>query len=104
MSLVPHVMWFGRMILLPMLNSSWGCLPQIVFALVPPPSILGGWLCFFVSLAVIGLLTAIVGDLASIFGCLVGLKDAVTGEFFRALSSVFYYYWCLSTSCSAIFL
>jgi hypothetical protein len=28
----------------------------------------------------IGLLTAIVGDLAGIFGCLVGLRDSVTGE------------------------
>jgi len=27
----------------------------------------------------IGILTAIVGDLAGIFGCLVGLKDSVTG-------------------------
>ena len=41
---------------------------------------LGGWLCFFCSLGMIGLLTAVVGDLASIFGCLVGLKDSVTGE------------------------
>ena len=28
----------------------------------------------------IGILTAIVGDLAGIFGCLVGLKDSVTGK------------------------
>ena len=40
----------------------------------------GGWPCFFVSLGMIGLLTAIVGDLASIFGCLVGLKKSVTGK------------------------
>ena len=40
----------------------------------------GGWLCFFVSLGMIGLLTAIVGDLATIFGCLVGLKDEVGKE------------------------
>ncbi len=52
---------------------------QLLFALVPPPGIWGGWLSFFVSLVVIGALTAIVGDLASIFGCLVGLNDAVTG-------------------------
>ena len=39
----------------------------------------GGWPCFFVSLGMIGLLTAIVGDLANIFGCLVGLKPSVTG-------------------------
>jgi solute carrier family 8 (sodium/calcium exchanger) len=51
---------------------------KVCFAFVPPPHIWGGWLCFFVSLFVIGVLTAIVGDAAAIFGCLVGLKDGVT--------------------------
>ncbi|XP_042238994.1 sodium/calcium exchanger 2-like isoform X3 [Homarus americanus] len=60
---------------------------KIIFSLVPPPSIFGGWLCFFVSLGVIGLLTAIIGDLASIFGCLVGLKDSVTAITFVALGT-----------------
>jgi hypothetical protein len=54
-------------------------LPKIIFAFIPPAGIAGGWLCFFCSLGMIGLLTAIVGDLAGIFGCLVGLKDSVTG-------------------------
>jgi solute carrier family 8 (sodium/calcium exchanger) len=49
-----------------------------MFAFVPPPHYLGGWLCFFCALAVIGIMTAIVGDAAAIFGCLVGLKDSVT--------------------------
>ncbi len=60
---------------------------QLLFALVPPAGIWGGWLSFFVSLVVIGALTAIVGDLASIFGCLVGLNDAVTGEFFFVVNT-----------------
>ena len=60
---------------------------KILFALVPPPGILGGWLSFFVSLAVIGVLTAVVGDLAAIFGCLVGLHDAVTAITFVALGT-----------------
>ena len=60
---------------------------QIIFALVPPPSIWGGWLAFFVALAMIGLLTAVVGDLAAIFGCLVGLKDSVTAITFVALGT-----------------
>jgi solute carrier family 8 (sodium/calcium exchanger) len=51
---------------------------KVIFAFVPPPHIWGGWLCFFVSLFMIGVLTAIVGDMAAIFGCLVGLKDSVT--------------------------
>jgi len=52
---------------------------QVLFALVPPPSILGGWVTFIVSLVGIGVMTAIIGDLASIFGCMVGLPDTVTG-------------------------
>jgi solute carrier family 8 (sodium/calcium exchanger) len=60
---------------------------KLIFALVPPPYILNGWLAFFVSLLLIGLLTAIVGDLAAIFGCLVGLKDSVTSITFVALGT-----------------
>ncbi len=60
---------------------------KIVFALVPPPGLLGGWLCFFFSLVMIAVLTAIVGDLAGIFGCLVGLKDSVTAITFVALGT-----------------
>ncbi|XP_068208798.1 sodium/calcium exchanger Calx-like isoform X3 [Palaemon carinicauda] len=60
---------------------------KIVFSLVPPPSLLGGWLCFFISLACIGVLTAIIGDLASIFGCLVNLDDAITAITFVALGT-----------------
>ena len=37
----------------------------------------GGYPCFLVSLAMIGLIVIVVGDLAGIFGCLVGLKDEV---------------------------
>ena len=48
--------------------------------MIPPAGMAGGWPCFFVSLGMIGLLTAIVGDLANIFGCLVGLKPSVTGK------------------------
>ncbi|CAH1793840.1 unnamed protein product [Owenia fusiformis] len=60
---------------------------KIIFAIVPPPSIAGGYLAFFISLAMIGLLTAVVGDLASIFGCLVGLEDPVTAITFVALGT-----------------
>lgn len=51
---------------------------KVFFALIPPPGIFGGWLCFFVSLFGIGILSAIIGDLATIFGCLVGLDDTIT--------------------------
>jgi len=60
---------------------------KIIFALIPPAGMAGGWPCFFVSLIMIGGLTAIVGDLAGIFGCLVGLKDSVTAITFVALGT-----------------
>lgn len=51
---------------------------KIIFAFVPPPGLLGGWICFCASLVMIGILTAIIGDLASIFGCLVEIPDGIT--------------------------
>ncbi|CAG0923050.1 unnamed protein product [Notodromas monacha] len=51
---------------------------KVIFCLVPPVEIWGGWLAFFVSLTFLAMLTAVVGDCASIFGCLVGLSDEVT--------------------------
>ncbi|CAM4792636.1 unnamed protein product [Rotaria magnacalcarata] len=60
---------------------------KVLFALVPPTAIAGGWLTFFVSLLFIALLTAIVGDVAAIFGCLVGLKDSITAISFVALGT-----------------
>lgn len=46
-----------------------------------------GYLCFVVSIVFIGLLTAVIGDLASHFGCTVGLKDSVTAVTFVALGT-----------------
>lgn len=60
---------------------------KVIFSLVPPTGFMGGWLTFFVSLGAIGLLTAIIGDLAGIFGCLVGLEDTVTAITFVALGT-----------------
>ncbi|GMR47159.1 hypothetical protein PMAYCL1PPCAC_17354, partial [Pristionchus mayeri] len=60
---------------------------KFMFAFVPPPEILGGWPCFFVALALIGFVTAIIGDLASIFGCMMGIGDAVTAITLVALGT-----------------
>ncbi|XP_052131928.1 sodium/calcium exchanger 1-like [Frankliniella occidentalis] len=51
---------------------------KALFSLIPPPTMFGGWLCFILALFGIGVMTAIIGDVASIFGCLVGLPDHVT--------------------------
>ncbi|XP_076456318.1 sodium/calcium exchanger Calx-like [Babylonia areolata] len=60
---------------------------KVLFAFIPPTSIMGGWATFFVSLVLIGVLTAIISDLASIFGCLVGLSDTITAITFVALGT-----------------
>lgn len=49
-----------------------------MFAFIPPTHFFGGWPTFCISLGLIGFLTAIIGDLASIFGCLIGLEDSIT--------------------------
>lgn len=60
---------------------------KVIFAICPPCTWLGGWLSFGVALGMIGLITVIVGDLATIFGCLVGLKNEVTAITFVALGT-----------------
>lgn len=60
---------------------------KILFALVPPPKYLGGWPAFVLSLAVIGFMTAIIGDLATLFGCLVNLDDSITAISLVALGT-----------------
>uniref|UniRef100_A0A4W6FZ72 Solute carrier family 8 member 2b n=1 Tax=Lates calcarifer TaxID=8187 RepID=A0A4W6FZ72_LATCA len=60
---------------------------KVLFACVPPTEYWNGWACFFVSISVIGILTAIIGDLASHFGCTVGLRDTVTAVVFVALGT-----------------
>uniref|UniRef100_A0A7N6B175 Calx-beta domain-containing protein n=1 Tax=Anabas testudineus TaxID=64144 RepID=A0A7N6B175_ANATE len=60
---------------------------KVLFACVPPTEYWNGWACFCVSISVIGLLTAVIGDLASHFGCTVGLRDTVTAVVFVALGT-----------------
>ena len=51
---------------------------KLLFALIPPVAYGGGWVCFCTALLFIGGLTAIIGDLASLMGCCMGLPDSVT--------------------------
>ncbi|XP_077647875.1 sodium/calcium exchanger 1 isoform X1 [Urocitellus parryii] len=60
---------------------------KVLFAFVPPTEYWNGWACFIVSILMIGLLTAFIGDLASHFGCTIGLKDSVTAVVFVALGT-----------------
>lgn len=49
--------------------------------------IYGGYVCFVVSIFAIGVVTAIIGDVASHFGCTLGIKDSVTAIVFVALGT-----------------
>jgi solute carrier family 8 (sodium/calcium exchanger) len=60
---------------------------KVLFAVVPPTSYYGGWAAFMVAVAMVGLLTVVVGDLAALFGCAVGLKAGITAITFVALGT-----------------
>lgn len=60
---------------------------KVFFALIPPKHIWGGWLAFVVSLMFIGMVTAVVGEIATLFGCVIGLKPGVTAITFVALGT-----------------
>jgi solute carrier family 8 (sodium/calcium exchanger) len=67
-------------------ESSWGdmishliVLPwKVLFAFCPPAEWGSGYPCFISSLAMIGFVTAFVGDLAAHFGCAIGISDGLT--------------------------
>lgn len=60
---------------------------KVIFALIPPPRIMKGWLCFIVALIFIGVITAIVGEVANLFGCAIGLPASITAITFVALGT-----------------
>jgi len=60
---------------------------KLIFSIIPPAGMAGGWPCFIASLIMIGALVIIVGDIATIFGCIVNLKDEVTAITFVALGT-----------------
>jgi len=60
---------------------------KIVFALPPPPHVFGGWACFCTSLALIGVLTAFIGDFANHVGCGFGISSSTTAITLVALGT-----------------
>jgi len=60
---------------------------KVLFACVPPPHYMGGWACFVVALAFIGIVTAVVGEVATLMGCVIGLKPGVTAITFVAIGT-----------------
>ena len=60
---------------------------KVLFAIIPPVGMWGGWCAFIASLIGIGILTAIVGDVAGTFGCLIGLPKQVNAITFVAMGT-----------------
>lgn len=60
---------------------------KVFFACIPPRRLCGGWFAFSVALAFIGIVTAIVGEFANLFGCILGVRQAVTAITFVALGT-----------------
>jgi len=60
---------------------------KLFFAIIPPAHMCGGIPCFFISLAVIGVVTFVVGEFANLFGCVLGIKPGVTAITFVALGT-----------------
>jgi len=58
-----------------------------VFAFIPPSGYANGLLTFFVALALTGCVTVLIGDIAALFGCVIGMSDAVTAITFVALGT-----------------
>lgn len=60
---------------------------KVFFSLIPPPHYWGGWGCFFFSLGMIGIVTAVVGEFANLFGCVLKIKPSITAITFVALGT-----------------
>jgi Ca2+/Na+ antiporter len=60
---------------------------KILAATVPPTHIWGGWATFWFSMSLVGIVTGIIGDIATVFGCIVGLDNEITGIFLVALGT-----------------
>merc|ERR1712226_1693104 len=60
---------------------------KLIFACIPPADYFGGWVCFCCSLIMIGCVTAIIGDLAALLGCVLKIPDEITAITFVALGT-----------------
>merc|ERR1712203_453451 len=60
---------------------------KLIFALIPPTGIFNGYPTFVISIAFVGLCTAVIGDVAGHLGCFINLKDCVNAIGFVALGT-----------------
>jgi len=60
---------------------------KLLFAIVPPTDYANGWVCFFCSLIMIGVVTAVIGDIAALLGCVLEIPASITAITFVALGT-----------------
>merc|ERR1719290_570277 len=60
---------------------------KLIFAFIPPTGLVNGYLTFVISIAFVGLCTAVIGDVAGHLGCFINLKDGVNAIAFVALGT-----------------
>merc|ERR1711983_756640 len=60
---------------------------KVIFSFIPPAGLAKGYPCFVISICMIGLCTAVIGDVAGHLGCFIYLKDSVNAIAFVALGT-----------------
>jgi len=60
---------------------------KLIFAIIPPTGIFNGYPTFVISIAAVGICTAVIGDVAGHLGCFINLKDCVNAIAFVALGT-----------------
>jgi solute carrier family 8 (sodium/calcium exchanger) len=60
---------------------------KVLFAVVPPTDFCGGKLCFVCALFMIGICTALIGDLANLLGCAMNIPPEICAITFVALGT-----------------
>jgi len=60
---------------------------KLMFAVLPPPGLCGGYPCFFASLLAIGIQVVLISDFANQLGCQLYIKPSVTAITFVALGT-----------------
>ena len=60
---------------------------KVFFSLVPPAHYKGGYPAFVIALCFIGIVTAVVGEVATVLGCVLSIKQSVTAITIVALGT-----------------
>lgn len=60
---------------------------NVLFAMIPPPQVWNGSASFLVSLTFIGAVTFVVGEFATVLGCVLGIEESITAITLVALGT-----------------